>query len=99
MYVEWVRNIPANNIPIERLISKYGPPERSGFSEDDFTPFSFWESKGVYASLTDNKKYVQIIDYYFTNKERCESYERKGQDAPEFCKKNPTPKQKKKQSL
>lgn len=99
MFVEWVRYVPENYIPIERLISKYGPAEKSGFAEDDFSPFRRWESKGVFATLTDNQKYVKLIDYIFTEKERCESYKQKGGTIPEYCHKNQEPKPPKKKSL
>lgn len=89
MSVDWVRYVPESYIPIERLISKYGQPEKSGFAEVDFSPYKSWESKGVFASLTDNAKFVLFIDYTFTTKERCDVLKQRNDWVPDYCKKKP----------
>lgn len=90
MSVDWVRYIPDTQIPIDRLVSKYGPAEESGFSEDTFNPYKLWKSKGVYASLSDDKRYALSIDYYFTDNELCLAYMKKYRRMPKSCDVKPT---------
>lgn len=93
--VEWVRYIPNNTIPLERIITKYGKIESSGFSETDFRPYKKWDSKGVFASLSDNGKEVVMLDFYFTEAEKCEANAKSG-FIPEECKDKKTKNQPKK---
>lgn len=65
--LDWVRWIPHEIIPLERLESRYGKPEKCDYDEESFAPYCEWKSKGVYAALVDNKKYVNFIDYNFTD--------------------------------
>jgi hypothetical protein len=67
--VDWVRWVPDSPFPIGRLIAKYGKPEKSGFADDDFSPYTAWSSKGVYAHLSDDGKRVIFVDFTFTEKE------------------------------
>lgn len=67
--VEWLRWIPAEPLPIQRLISRYGNPTKSGYTEDGFNPYKYWPDKGVLATVTDDCKYFTMIDYSFTNSE------------------------------
>lgn len=69
--VEWVRWIPDVAIHIDRLVSKYGPPENSRVSGDDFSTSKTWDSKGVSALLLDEGKFVVQIDFTFTIDEIC----------------------------
>lgn len=64
--LDWVRWVPLETIPIERLESRYGKPEKCDYDEDTFTPYCEWASKGLSVSLTDNKKFVMFIEYSFT---------------------------------
>lgn len=82
---EWVRFIPDYPIPVERLISKYGLAEKTGYREDDFQPYKSWPSKGVHVTLSDDSKKVLQIDYTFTQKERCDSYKAKFGTPMESC--------------
>ncbi len=67
--VEWVRWVPFLPFPLQRLIAKYGKPEKAGFSDDDFQPYRAWTKKGVVAYLTDDEKKVERIDFNFTPEE------------------------------
>lgn len=67
--LDWLRWVPIKAIPIERLISRYGDNYKCGFSEEDFKPYCSWDSKGVYANTSDNKKHVFNIEYYPTVEE------------------------------
>ena len=69
MTIDWVRWVPDVNIPIERLKSRYGEPEKCDYSTEDYRPYCEWESKGVNARLSDDKKQVFAIEYTFTLKE------------------------------
>ena len=70
MTLDWVRWAPVAKIPLERLKSRYGKPEKCDFSLEYHTPFCEWTSKGVNAILTDDKKQVFAIEYNFTEKEK-----------------------------
>ena len=70
MIIDWVRWVPVAKIPLERLKSRYGKPEKCDFSLEYHTPFCEWTSKGVNAILTDDKKQVFAIEYNFTEKEK-----------------------------
>lgn len=69
--VMWVRWVPTNPIPLARLVSKYGSPTESGYSDEDLSPFRRWK-RGLYATLSDDEKMVLMIDYYFTPQDECE---------------------------
>lgn len=64
--LDWVRWIPEAAIPLQRLISKYGPAEKCDYKEDSFQPYCNWSSRGISASLTDKKDSVNMIDFFFT---------------------------------
>lgn len=84
--VSWVRWIPATPFSIQRLISKYGPVEKSAFSDEDYQPYREWERKGVRAFLSDDEKYVLRIDYSFTKDEHRKAWLLKHQMLPEWLK-------------
>jgi hypothetical protein len=67
--VSWVRWLPDAPFPVDRMITKYGKPEKSDFSELDFQPFKEWVARGIYAHLTDDGKKVIAIDFSITEKE------------------------------
>jgi hypothetical protein len=69
LLVSWVRWVPDVPFPAERMITKYGKPEKSDFSSVDFKPFKQWESRGIYAHLSDDGKNVVMITYNPTKKE------------------------------
>jgi hypothetical protein len=82
--ISWVRWIPEIPFPVERLVAKYGKPDKSGFDDDDFTLYSQWTSKGIYARLSDDGK-VRAIDFNFTEQEVQAAIIREGEsssDAP-----------------
>lgn len=67
--LDWVRFLPISRIPFERLKTKYGKAEKCSYFDENFTPYCSWDSKGVLVSLTDDKKYVNYIEYTFTVKD------------------------------
>ncbi len=81
--LDWLRWISPDPIPFERLVSKYGNPEKCDFDPDTFQPYCSWPSKGVTASLSDNKKWVYYIEYTFTDQDSgISSPERKQNSEP-----------------
>ena len=91
--LDWVRFVPDIQIPYERLISRYGKPEKCDSNPENFTPYCSWESKGVYISLSDDKKLVTSIEYQFTDEELSPSP--KPETKPSSKKKSTRPKVKK----
>lgn len=67
--LDWVRWIPINSIPFERLTTRYGKAEKCDYLEENFIPYCSWESKGVLATLSNDKKNVIYIEYSFTEKD------------------------------
>lgn len=76
LYVMNVRWIPDTPFPLERLIKKYGNPDRSDFRPEDYQPYKYWE-RGVQAFLSEDGKNVVMIEYSFTEKEYMEFFKRK----------------------
>ena len=68
LVVSSVRWIPVTPFPLERLITKYGNPDKSDFSSKDFQPYKSWR-RGIDAFLSDNGKNVEMMEFYFTEKE------------------------------
>lgn len=64
-------------IPCGRLITKYGKPETSDFSPEDFRPFKAWKSRAIIADLSDDGKKVVCINFHFTDKEGKDALEAK----------------------
>lgn len=81
--VAWVRWLPDIPIPLQRFITKYGNPDVSGFSDEDMTPYRYW-NRGILTSLTDDGKKVSMVDYYFTEKDEYIALCKKH---PHLCKK------------
>jgi len=67
--VTWVRWVPDTPFSVERLIEKHGNPDKSGFADEDDSPFKKWTSKGIYAHLSADGKEVLQMDFAFTEKE------------------------------
>lgn len=80
--VEWVRWVPDYPIPVTRFVSKYGKPDKSGFSDESLQPYRSWEKKGLTAHLTDNEKNVVRVDFEFTKSEQRAAYRKKGMAIP-----------------
>jgi hypothetical protein len=95
MSVSWVRWVPSTRIPLKRLILKYGKPEHSGFSDVDYQPYRSWDKKGVTASLSDDEKYVDQIDFDFTREEYRKAYLEKYKFVPDWLKDKKSPAKKK----
>lgn len=64
-----VRWVPTTPVPLKRLVSKYGPPEKSGIREDDFQPYREWGKRGVTAYLRDDEQSVVYIEFAFTRED------------------------------
>ena len=75
--ISWVRWIPDAPFPVARLVTKYGKPEVSDFSKDNFKPFKEWKKRGIQAFLDDEGNNVVRIDFDFTKKEQDEAFKRK----------------------
>jgi hypothetical protein len=82
--IQWVRWIPSNRVPLQRLLSKYGLPEISGFSDEDYKPYRAWEKAGVTAALSDDEKFVEIIDFSFTRDDHRKAYLEKKLPLPDW---------------
>jgi hypothetical protein len=67
--VEWVRWLSSVPFPVERLITKYGKPDKSGFTDDDYQPYKEWTQKGIFVRLSDDGKMVLAVDFTHTKKE------------------------------
>lgn len=90
--VEWVRWVPEQYIPLERYISKYGKPDKSGYSDDDMKPYKEWTSKGILVILSDDGKYVGRVDFAFTVAERRQAWKEKHGYIPDKLKEKKTQK-------
>lgn len=91
MSVNWVRWVPDTQIPVQRLISKYGKPEKSGVSDESYQPYRSWDKKGVEAYLSDDEKHVVRIDFFFTREEYRKAYLAKYKFVPDWLKDKPSP--------
>jgi hypothetical protein len=94
MTVNWVRWIPDTTIPIQRLISKYGKPDQSGFSDENFQPYRWW-NRGLEVYLSDDEKNVDRIDFIFTDDEHRKAYLSKYKIVPYWLKEKPIQRKKK----
>ncbi len=90
--VNWVRWVPPDSMPLERYITKYGKPEKSGFADDTMEPYREWTSKGVTVILNDDGKHVKRVDYSFTKAELRHAYKSKFGQIPEFLQEKSSPK-------
>lgn len=92
--LDWLRWVPPDPIPFERLVSKYGNPEKFEFDPETFKPYSQWVSKGVIANLSDDKKYVYSIEYNFTDEDRGIAKPIQNQNTEPIVKEKPSKKSK-----
>ncbi len=95
LYVSWVRWMPGTPFPVRRLVSKYGQPEKSGFSDAAYEPYRTWESKGLTAYLTDDEITVTRIDFIYTRDEQRKQWLKRYQLIPEYLKEEVVPTKKK----
>lgn len=84
--INWVRWIPDAPVPFERYKSKYGKPDRCGFSDADLTPFCEWKGKALTATLTDDQKAVLQVDSGFSRDEYRAAYMNKYNFVPDWLK-------------
>ena len=73
--VEWVRWIPESKVPLKNIIGKYGRPDSTGYSDDDFSTFNYWKI-GLTAYVNDSLN-VDKIDYEFTYEDEIYDYKLK----------------------
>lgn len=100
--VSWVRWVPDKVIPLQRFILKYGSAEKSGFDDEDMSPYKTWETKGLTAYLSDNGNYVVRVDYSFTINEQRKAWKEKEGFIPDWLQateSKPKPQKKTKKSL
>lgn len=83
--VVWVRWMPSAVIPLERYKSKYGEPKIT-FSDDTMIPKASWDSRGLTARLTDDKKNVVFIETNFTRSELRDAWKKTAGFIPEYLK-------------
>lgn len=86
LVINWVRWIPDNLIPLQRLVSKYGRPEKSAFSDENYEPYRNWEKKGVTAYLSDDEKFVKRIDFSYTRDEQRKAFLQRKLPVPDWLK-------------
>jgi hypothetical protein len=60
-----IRWLPDNPIRVSELISSYGKPDEKREGNATYGPVFVW-SKGLNAHLSDDKKQVNMIEYWFT---------------------------------
>jgi hypothetical protein len=72
MGVTWT---PPSPIPVSRFIAKYGEPSKDKIIDKDMMPVLSWQSKGMFAKLTNDEKYVSIVQFNF-GKDDCIAYHR-----------------------
>jgi len=70
LYVEWVRWVPDSPIPLKRLVEKYGQWDKKDIHEQTYQPQRIWTKKKITAHISDDDKYVQMIDFNFTGAEK-----------------------------
>lgn len=90
--VKWVRWVPAQPIPLERYMSKYGEPTKFGFDKDTMIPYAQWDTAALSAELSDDKKMVLFVTTSFTRSETRAAWLRTVGFVPDFLKDEPTPK-------
>jgi hypothetical protein len=67
MGLDWIRWVPDTRLPIERIEGKYGKPGRCDYESDSFKPFCTWKDRGLTVSLSDDKRFVTMIDFMITD--------------------------------
>lgn len=60
-----VRWIPDPPLRVAELTAKYGKPEEKRERDAVYGPIYVW-SKGVTAHLSDDKKFISMVEYWFT---------------------------------
>jgi hypothetical protein len=93
--VNWVRWVPEAPFPVQRLISKYGSPEVSAFSDEEYEPYRRWIRKGLTAFLADDEKKVTRIDFLFTADDNRRAWMKKFNFVPDHLKEEVVPQKKK----
>lgn len=82
--VDWVRWVPDNPIPLDRVKAKYGPAKCD--IDDDMQPICTWSNRALTARLSDDGKQVRMITTPFTKDEKRRSFQRKFGFIPDFLK-------------
>lgn len=84
--ISWVRWVPLNQIPMERVKAKYGEPSKCDFEPDDFSPFCSWDSRSLKVKTTDDRKSALFFTAGFTKNEFRAAYKAKGSFMPDWLK-------------
>lgn len=72
--LNWLRWLPAEILPFDRLVNRYGNPEKCGYNDESFQPFCDWISRAIRANLSDDKKQVLSIEFSFTEDDLIKSW-------------------------
>lgn len=72
VHLNWVRWVPPYEIPLTKLIAKYGKPKFE--ISEDFDSTAIWEKRGILANLTNDNKNVTLIEYQFTEQEQDKAF-------------------------
>lgn len=67
IWLNWTRWIPAVKIPLKKLTEKYG---KATFTTDDyFHDYAEWNKRKISALLTNDKIFVEHVNFHFTDDE------------------------------
>lgn len=69
MSIDWIRWVPEKKLPIERVVGRYGKATKCDYDESSFEPYCDWGERGITAALSDDKKWVAMIDFKITPKD------------------------------
>lgn len=69
MSIDWIRWVPEKKLPIERVVGRYGKAVKCDYGESNFEPYCTWGDRGITVSLSDDKKWVTMIDFKITMKD------------------------------
>jgi len=67
--LDWLRWAPPAPIPMSRVQSKYGKPDKCDFDDTTFKPYCRWDKKAIYADVTDKNDFVLSLEFSFTKAE------------------------------
>lgn len=62
------RIVPANPLPLNALVEKYGKPEQTGV-DSSYHQYVSWPSKGVSATLARNSQIVIVVEHVYSAEE------------------------------
>lgn len=79
----WVRLVPNQNFSIEKLIAKYGPPEKKYISSDGFfAQKAEWPKFGIDVTLSEDERLVREMVFSFSKEDLIDYYKARGEAIP-----------------